>query len=269
MMKKFFWLTAALMLMLVSIASAGIKDHPTIAVMQFADKAIKSEVEGIRGQDFSSASEYANFQLNASNWFDLVDYEQMIAVARMHSMYQSGMFDQTAAPMLGKFATAQYILAGSLTGMTVKESGTTINAGPAGAGMSKHTVTANVVVRFIDVETLKIVGMGMGTGKSASTVSEISFKPFRNPVGMIGGRQTNININVNGNRSSLNVNKDGFMTMDDPSFGSYSIRIGSTEVSAVQVRNALGKAVRDAIYGKNGILTSLNGGKTLNVKTDF
>ena len=57
--------------------------------------------------------------------------------------------------------------------------------------------------------------------------------------------------------------------MDDPSFGEYSIRIGSTEVSAVQVRNALSKAVRDAIYGKSGILTSLNGGKPLKIKTDF
>ena len=235
--------------------------------MQFADKAIKSEVEGIKGQDFSSASEYANYQLNASNWFDLVDYEQMTAIARMHAMYQSGMFDQTAAPMLGKFATAQYIMAGSLTGMTVKESGAKISAGVASAGMAKHTVTANVVVRFIDVDTLKIAGMGMGTGTSASAVSEISFKPFRNLPGMIGGHQMNININI-GETNSI-VNKNGFITMDDPSFGAYSIRIGSTEVSAVQVRNALSKAVRDAIYGKSGILTALNDGKPLKIKTDF
>ena len=267
-MRKIFLLATALMLMCsTALAAVGIKEHPTIAVMQFADKAIKSEVDGIRGQDFSSASEYANYQLNASNWFDLVDYEQMIAIARMHSMYQSGMFDQSAAPMLGKFATAQYILAGSLTGMTVKESGAKISAGAAGAGMSKHTVTANVVVRFVDVETLKIVGMGMGTGKSSSTSSEISFKPFRNPLGYIGGRQTTINVNIGD--GNTNVNSNGFITMDDPSFGEYSIRIGSTEVSAVQVRNALGKAVRDAIYGKSGILTSLNDGKPLKIKTDF
>ena len=267
-MRKFFLLTALMMLMSSTVfAALGIKEHPTIAVMQFADKAIKSEVEGIRGQDFSSAAEYANFQLNASNWFDLVDYEQMIAIARMHSMYQSGMFDQSAAPMLGRFATAQYILAGSLTGMTVKESGIKVGAMGAGVGGAKHTVTANVVVRFIDVETLKIVGMGMGTGKSSSTVSEISFKPFRNPLGFIGGRQTNININIGD--GNTNVNSNGFITMDDPSFGEYSVRIGSTEVSAVQVRNALSKAVRDAIYGKSGILTTLNGGKSLNIKTDF
>lgn len=267
-MRKIFLLTALMMFMCSTVfAAIGIKEHPTIAVMQFADKAIKSEVEGIKGQDFSSAAEYANFQLNASNWFDLVDYEQMIAIARMHSMYQSGMFDQAAAPMLGRFATAQYILAGSLTGMTVKESGVKVGAMGAGVGGAKHTVTANVVVRFIDVETLKIVGMGMGTGKSSSTVSEISFKPFRNALGFIGGRQTNININIGD--GNTNVNSNGFITMDDPSFGEYSIRIGSTEVSAVQVRNALSKAVRDAIYGKQGILTSLNGGKPLNVKTDF
>ena len=268
-MRKIFLMTAALIMMMCPTVGAaiGIKDHPTIAVMQFADKAIKSEVEGIKGQDFSSASEYANYQLNASNWFDLVDYEQMIAVARMHAMYQSGMFDQSAAPILGKFATAQYVAVGALTGMTVKESGVKVSGAGASVGGAKHTVTANVTIKFVDVETLKIVGMGMGTGKSSSTVSEISFKPFRNPLGMIGGRQTNININIGEGNS--NVNSNGFITMDDASFGSYSIKIGSTEVSAVQVRNALGKAVRDAIYGKSGILTALNGGKPLNIKTDF
>ena len=57
--------------------------------------------------------------------------------------------------------------------------------------------------------------------------------------------------------------------MDDPSFGTYYIKVDKFEVDAVCVRNALSKAVRDAIYGDSGILTNLNGGKKLNVKTDF
>ena len=255
-------------LFVVNVAEAtNIKEHPTIVVMQFADKAIKSDVEGIKGQDFSSATEYAIYQLNASNWFDLVDYEQMTAMARMLSMYQSGMFDQSAAPVLGRFAAAQYVLVGSLTGMTVKESGIKASAASASVGGAKHTVTANVTVRFVDVETLKIAATGMGTGNSSSTIAEISFKPFRNPAGLIGGKQTNVNISVGDHNN--NVNQNGFITTNDSSFGEYSIRIGSVNVSAVQVRNALSKAVRDAIYGKSGILTQLNGGKQLNIKTEF
>ena len=49
----------------------------------------------------------------------------------------------------------------------------------------------------------------------------------------------------------------------------YSIVIGTVEVSDVQVRNAISKAVRDAIYGKTGIMTTLNNGKPLKIKTGF
>ena len=261
-MKKFALMTLLMFLFVTfenAVEAANIKDHPSVAVMQFADKAIKSNVEGIRGQDFSSASEYAIVQLNASNWFDLVDYEQMTAIARMMAMYQSGLFDQSAAPMLGKFATAQFVLVGSLTGMTAKES--------KAAVMSKHSVTANVTVRLVDVETLKIVGTGMGTGKSSSAKAEITFKPFRNKPGYVGVRQ--VNINVNNSDSNPNINSNGVITMDDPSFGTYFVKIDSMQVDAVCVRNALSKAVRDAIYGDSGILTNLNGGNKLNVNTDF
>lgn len=49
----------------------------------------------------------------------------------------------------------------------------------------------------------------------------------------------------------------------------YSIVIGTVEVSDVQVRNAISKAVRDAIYGRTGIMTTLNNGKQLKIKTGF
>ena len=133
---------------------------------------------------------------------------------------------------------------------------------------SVQTVTANVTVRLVDVETLKIVGTGMGTGKSSSKKSEVNFKVYRNNPGYVGNRQVNITVNaeLDGNK---NVNTAGIITMDDPSFGNYFVRVDNTEVSATQVRNALGKAVRDAVYGKSGILTQLNGGKQLDIKTDF
>ena len=68
---------------------------------------------------------------------------------------------------------------------------------------------------------------------------------------------------------NINVNSNGVITMDDPSFGTYFIKIDSMQVDAVCVRNALSKAVRDAIYGDFGILTNLNNGNKLNVNTDF
>ena len=261
-MKKFLLTLLALLMIATQIeAATPIKKHPRIAVSEFTNKAITSE--GFRDQDYSSATEYAIYQLSASDWFDLIDYEQMITVARMHSINRSGLFDQSTVPQLGKFLAAEYILVGSLTGMTVKESGLSVGAIGAKAGGSKYTVTANVTVRFVDVETLKIVGVGMGTGTSASTQTEISFTPFRNATNWIIPRQTNIIID------DENAINNGVISTGDTSFGEYSIKIGSAEVSMVQARNALSKAIRDAVYGRTGILTTLNGGKQLKIKTGF
>ena len=49
----------------------------------------------------------------------------------------------------------------------------------------------------------------------------------------------------------------------------YKVTIGTVQVSDIQVRNAISKAVRDGIYGKMGLLTALNGGKQLKIKTGF
>ena len=49
----------------------------------------------------------------------------------------------------------------------------------------------------------------------------------------------------------------------------YVVTIGTVEVSDIQVRNAISKAVRDAVYGKTGLMTVLNGGKQLKIKTGF
>ena len=252
-MKKIFLLAAVLSVLLANIAEAAdIKSHPRLAVMNFANKAITSE--GFRDQDFSSAAEYAIYQLSASDWFDLIDYEQMATVAQLQAMNLSGLVDTSTAPVLGKFLSAQFVMVGALTGVTFKSSGASIK-GPAGLSYAKGTVTVNVTVRFVDVETLKIVGVGMGTGQSSSANVEISFSPYRNIKNWIIPRETAEII--------------GEETITSATAGEYAIKIGTSEVSAVQVRNALSKAIRDAVYGKTGVLTSLNGGKQLKIKTGF
>ena len=249
-MKKIFLLALLMIFGATNFAHAAtpIKNHPRIAVCEFANKAITSE--GFRDQDYSSATEYAIYQLSAADWFDLIDYEQMVTVARMHSINRSGLFDPSTVPQLGKFLAAEYILVGALTGMTVKESDVKV----VGVGGTTYTVTANVTVRFVDVETLKVAGVGMGTGSSSSTKAEISFTPFRNALNWIVPRDTNIII---GDGNTIN---NTTISTGDTSDGEYLIRIGAAEVSMVQARNALSKAIRDAVYGDTGILTTLNGG---------
>lgn len=91
-----------------TVKAADVHSYPTVAVMQFGNKAITSQ--GLRKYDFDSASEYAIYQLLASGWFDLVDYEQLSNIAKMHEINMSGLVDQSTAVQLGKFAGAQFMV---------------------------------------------------------------------------------------------------------------------------------------------------------------
>lgn len=354
--------------------AADIHSYPTVAVMQFGNKAITSQ--GMRAYEFDSASEYAIYQLLASGWFDLVDYEQLGNIAKMHEINMSGLVDQSTAVQLGKFAGAQFMVVGNVTGMTTKTSGLEYQHGNrGGAGVDVRTVIANVAIRIVDIETGRIVGAGLGKGESTSSSVEIVFKKYRKPKNivnadiapyLIGSTTNNSGINTDSDVSedsslgdigngtednsqndygsmesaegmsedeSLSTGDNGFdenntdngtynVSMDiggtfvdnnlvtqladnssmahlvDDENGSdsevynsdtneytdymgtesssteeevenYSIKIGSQSFSAVQVRNAISKAVRDAIYGDMGLMTMLNDGKKLKVKTGF
>ena len=351
-----------------SIAQAAdIHSYPTVAVMQFGNKAITSQ--GMRSYDFDSASEYAIYQLLASGWFDLVDYEQLGNIAKMHEINMSGLVDQSTAVQLGKFAGAQFMVVGNVTGLTTKKSGLDYQHGrKGGAGVAVRTVIANVAIRIVDIETGRIVGAGLGKGESASSSVEIVFKKYRKPkntvntdiVPYLGGSDVNVdsdisyddlgsiendsgqnaydyegvepsgemledeslrtgdngiyedsvdngvyNASVNaggtliashlinqlaGNSSMAHLVDDSNSSDSEIYYGdtngyndysgtgissseeeveNYSIKIGSQSFSAVQVRNAISKAVRDAIYGDMGLMTMLNDGKKLKVKTGF
>lgn len=324
-----------------SIAQAAdIHGYPTVAVMQFGNKAITSQ--GMRAYDFDSASEYAIYQLLASGWFDLVDYEQLGNIAKMHEINMSGMVDQSTAVQLGKFAGAQFMVVGNVTGLTTKQSGIDYQHGRVGgAGVDVRTVIANVAIRIVDIETGKIVGAGLGKGESTSSSVEISFTKYRkktqekrtgytyNETGrdknqqsssssssssssqqpssisdVAGGSpeqtecvsdETDIStLNAVRVAESLTGNQAVSSSQSEESYNSstindhayredyygveqqdyevkedYVISIGSDSFSAVQVRNAISKAVRDSIYGDMGLMTMLNDGKKLKIKTGF
>lgn len=316
-MKKIVTLLVALvLLMLSSIANAAnIKDFPRVAVMQFGNKAITTQ--GLQTGDFTLCSEYAIYQLLNSGWFDLVDYEQLSNIAKMHSINMSGLVDQSTAVQLGKFASAQFMVVGNVTGLTLKNSMLGAQAGNLGSvGGNKNTVTANVVMRIVDIETGRIVAAGIGSGSSSSTNAEIKFNLYRkntsvNTDGYGGSGDNTDNIGSTGsdnydnygnlqgeNNSGSNEGTDTSQTIpsadsqenltgtgDLPTnsypisdsnptplyneYETYSVKIGTFTVSDVQVRNALGKAVRDAVYGRTGLMTTLNGGKPLKIKTGF
>ena len=69
--------------------------------------------------------------------------------------------------------------------------------------------------------------------------------------------------------NSTSINTENKVITYDKEAMNYKVVIGTVEVSDVQVRNAISKAVRDAIYGKTGIMTTLDNGKQLKIKTGF
>lgn len=247
-----------------TVKAADVHSYPTVAVMQFGNKAITSQ--GLRRYDFDSASEYAIYQLLASGWFDLVDYEQLSNIAKMHEINMSGLVDQSTAVQLGKFAGAQFMVVGNVTGLTSKESGLDYQHGRSGGlGVDVRTVIANVSIRIVDIETGRIVGAGLGKGESASSNVEIVFNKYR--------KSDNAILPIDSDESSGENEEEGGdlnnNITNSEEVGQYSIKIGSDTFSAVQVRNAISKAVRDAVYGNTGLMTMLNDGKKLKTKTGF
>ena len=254
-----------------TVKAADVHSYPTVAVMQFGNKAITSQ--GLKKYDFDSASEYAIYQLLASGWFELVDYEQLSNIAKMHEINMSGLVDQSTAVQLGKFAGAQFMVVGNVTGLTSKESGLDYQHGRSGGlGVDVRTVIANVAIRVVDIETGRIVGAGLGKGESASSNVEIVFKKYRKsgngilPMSDDGLSNNNEEEDDGNNDDNSNEGVSGYSKEE---VENYSIKIGSDTFSAVQVRNAISKAVRDAVYGNTGLMTMLNDGKRLKIKTGF
>jgi len=178
-MNKFTkWFVVPMLCLATNFANAAnIKDYPTVAVMEFGNKAITSR--GLRGHDMAMATEYAIYQLSACGWFDLVDYEQLSTIAKMHAINMSGLVDQGTAVQMGKFAGAQFMVIGNVTGLTAKENVAGVRAHNAKVGNAQHVVNANVAVRIVDIETGRIVAAGIGKGSSTSTMTEIGFTKYR------------------------------------------------------------------------------------------
>lgn len=242
-LRKFFILTMLASLLLISsvalAANKDIRNCPRIALMPFGNKAIVSRELNSSGM-LDVASEYMTTQLVWCGRFDPVDYEQVSTALKLIKANQTGFYDPSTSSEVGKFIGCEFMIIGNVTGLTLKESGAGASGRSAGGvGINKHTVTASVTLRAVDVETLRIVAASMGTDSSSSANAEFKFPIFRNNQGltfwdMLANREQN-----------------------------FSIQIGTKKVSDIQVVNAINKAVWQAMYGKTGLITFLDGGKVM------
>lgn len=233
------------------VCCAGLRDYPTIAVLPFSHHAPAGSTQNQDAQlsfeDARIVSDYVLDNLVDCGEFQVMEREQMAAILSEHNLNVSGLVDISTAKEIGRLTGVQYLVYGSVVGCSLKES----HAGYSNSAVSgevenkRHIVIANVVGRFIDVETGRIVLTGRGKGQSTSTHNEINFslkKVVKNPMyetNEYGERQEYIDEEIS--------------TID------HSIKFGSEQVSQVQVHNALGKAAYDLVGGEQGFLAKLSG----------
>lgn len=262
------------------VQAASLHDYPNVAVLPYANKAAVSQQISLA--DASLVSEFVIEQLLDTERFNVIEREMLEAIMKEHSFNMSGMVDPMTAVQIGKLAGVKYLVAGSITGLSTKKSGAAYSdTAWGGAGFNKNTVIANVTVRFIDVETGRIVLAASGTGESASTNVEFSLrKKIQEDYADVSGVENGVSdVVVTDTVDTTNMDESAdntigwsdegteSITMDVPatantvtSVRERKIFIGTTAFSQVQVRNALYKAVGDLIYNKNfGVLAKMDG----------
>ncbi len=217
--KLFKGMVLSSVLLMSSTCFAGLHDYPNVGLIQFDNKAAVSN--SISFEDASMVSDYMVENLLDSGRFNVIEREQLKAILDEHLLNLTGLVDPSTAVQIGKISGVEYLVYGSIAGLSAERS--TLAVG--GIDGRKFKVTANIMVRFIDLQTGRIVLAARGKGTSSSTGMEFDFR-----------------------------RRHGY----HPPRGTV-VFIGKDAVSQVQVHNALAKAVDDAVNGSNGILAKMDG----------
>lgn len=260
-MKKVLLRICLLLCLLVnSTCLAGLNDYPNIAILPFSNHASVStsadSLSGTSGQialtDAQVASDYVLDALLDSDRFSIMEREQMQAILKEHHLNLSGLIDPATAVQIGRLIGIKYIVYGSVVGCSLKEKGVSYdNNFIGGVGNKQHTVIANVVGRFIDVETGRIVLAARGKGESTSTHNEIQWKKIK--------KNVSVSSTVFDAESTDGTYSYETGTSESTTEKNHTIKFGTENVSQEQVHNAIAKAADDLVYGKMGFLAKMDG----------
>ena len=194
MMKKFLMILMIPLLMMTinseSARAASLKDTPRLAILPYMDKSAKSN--GLRLEDVTIVSEFVMEKLLDSGRFKIIEREKLKEIREEQKLSLQELSDPRFSIAIGKMASAQYLIAGSITGLSTKEtgltgSGTITNSSTGSksgnskgiginAGVNKYTVIANITLRIIDLEDGTVVMAVSGTGESSIANVDFSLK---------------------------------------------------------------------------------------------
>lgn len=144
--------------------AASLKSHPTVGILPLENRGLVSE--GWDREEMGAAVEYVYADLQDSGRFKLLDRTRQRALVDEYAHDMSGLVDEDTAPALGNQYGAQYLLMGSIIGVTTRRSETTV----VGAGTKRAQVTATVSLRLVDTETGEVVLAATGRSRKNNTL---------------------------------------------------------------------------------------------------
>ncbi len=231
------------------IIEKELAERPNVSILPFKNKStiVPEFAQKIALRDASIVSDFLLERLWHTGRFRTIDREELEEIIKELEFSQSGLVSSVSATTAGKQLGVKYIIRGSVTDISVKPTtAADISvANKGGFSANKVTVSASISVKFVNVETGEAVLIASGTGKSSRGDAELSInEKYYEISGTISdGSGEHF-------EATAKIKKD---------IG-YSVKVGSSEVSQIQVRNALYKAVIDAVEDKDyGLLALIDG----------
>jgi len=157
-------LCMCLVFMAGTCMAASFKSHPTVGILPLENRGLVSE--GWDREEMGAAVEYVYTDLQDSGRFKLLDRTRQRALVDEYAHDMSGLVDEDTAPAIGNQYGAQYLLMGSIIGVTTRRSETTV----VGAGTKRAQVTATVSLRLVDTETGEVVLAATGRSRKNNTL---------------------------------------------------------------------------------------------------
>ena len=157
-------LCMCLVFMAGTCMAASLKSHPTVGILPLENRGLVSE--GWDREEMGAAVEYVYTDLQDSGRFKLLDRTRQRALVDEYAHDMSGLVDEDTAPAIGNQYGAQYLLMGSIIGVTTRRSEMTV----VGAGTKRAQVTATVSLRLVDTETGEVVLAATGRSRKNNTL---------------------------------------------------------------------------------------------------
>ena len=155
----FLFLSAIIFLPLKYLEAA-----PRVAVIPFENQSARqtSDFDGVLEQ----ARADVEFYIVQTGKFDPLDRVSLLKLFDEIKLNHTALFDPTTAAQYGKMVGAQYLVLGSVTGMSKKG----------------NELVAHLSLRMIEVETARIFLAGRGSGKSKGDASAAMEKAVEDAV---------------------------------------------------------------------------------------